>query len=77
MIDVIKHKFENSVIIKDEDINKLQCEFDNLLDKVYQIDPDLSSELDSKFGKIISAYVDCCFKGGFKYGLNVEKLFDF
>lgn len=72
ILDVMKDEFENDELVKDENIKKLELNLNNLLQRVFEIDPELSFDIDSLHGEIASAYVNCCFKNGVRYGLNIK-----
>ncbi len=72
ILDVMKNDFEREELVKDENINRLELKLDKLLKKVSEINDDLAFDIDDLCGEIASAYVNCCFKNGVRYGLNVK-----
>lgn len=72
ILDVMKNDFEREELVKDENINRLELKLNKLLKKVSEINDDLAFDVDDLCGEIASAYVNCCFKNGVRYGLNVK-----
>ena len=72
ILDVMKDEFESDELVKDENIKKLELNLNDLLQRVFEIDPELSFDIDDLYGEIASAYVNCCFKNGVRYGLNIK-----
>lgn len=69
-LDVMKREFEGNELIKDGNINRLELQLNDLIQKIYEMDPELSDKVDDLCGEIASAYVNCCFKNGVRYGIN-------
>lgn len=71
MLNMLKEKFKANELVNDPEINKLEKDLNELFHEVYKFNPELSNKLDDLCGEIASAYVDCCFKNGVKYGLKL------
>ena len=71
-LDMMKDEFESNELVKDTDIKRLELKLDNMIKRVAEINKDLAFDIDDLCGEIASAYVNCCFKNGVRYGLNIK-----
>lgn len=71
-LDMMKDEFESNELVKDTNIKSLELKLDNMIKRVAEINEDLAFDIDNICGEIASAYVNCCFKNGVRYGLNIK-----
>lgn len=66
--------YENTIeVVENEEIQELENEFAELLEKLKELDKKLGNETDNLVCKMIVSYRDLFFEKGFEYGLILAK----